>query len=573
MANGTTTPTDATNIVGTGAGSGNGVDADDRGHSSADMDGLAYGQSSLSGQRRREVIQLMTQEMRALGYIAAAKALEDESGYSLEQPEVTRYRRAILSGDWDTAGELLDRLAVEGGNRSIIRFLTYEQKYLELLEARDLTGALAVLRTELSTLDHDPPRLHKLSSFIMCPTAESLKEHADWDGAAGQSRYLLLQNVQKYISASVMIAERRLEQLLDQALELQRDRCVYHNSDMHDATLFEDHVCSAHNLPITLLHVFENHEDEVWYVAFSHNGKYLASSSKDGRTIVWNVETFKVSTILRGHQDAVAFAAWSPDDSRILTCGNDKRLKMWDAARGVELLNLHAHTSSVTACAWLPNGKTFVSGSVDKSLILWSIDGRMLHKWTGARVADLCISRDGKRLVVATQDMMFKIYDMDSLQEIGQIPEEGPITSVTISADGKYIICNTSSQEVHLWDLEKQRLLKKYLGQQQGKFVIRSTLGGYNESFLVSGNSKAYMWHRATGKLVHVLEGHQATVNSVAWNPVRHNLLATSSDDKTVRLWASRSYSDSKPPPATEARATSTPEALSPMANASAFMF
>ncbi|CAG8461355.1 8445_t:CDS:2, partial [Ambispora leptoticha] len=123
----------------------------------------------------------------------------------------------------------------------------------------------------------------------MCSNAEDLKRRAEWDGASGTSRQKLLLELQKYISPAIMVPEHRLETLLEQATAFQRMSCIYHNTDEY-ISLYSDHICDRSQFPMETTHVFRQHTDEVWYVVFSNNGKYLASASKDKTAIIWSLE-------------------------------------------------------------------------------------------------------------------------------------------------------------------------------------------------------------------------------------------------------------------------------------------
>jgi WD40 repeat protein len=146
------------------------------------------------------------------------------------------------------------------------------------------------------------------------------------------------------------------------------------------------------------------------------------------------------------------------------------------------------------------------------------------------------VTNDGKYLVAVCHEKKIRIYDLEEMKELGSIQETESITSLCLSGDDKYALVNLSSQEIHLWNLHEKRLVRKYMGQKQGRFVIRSSFGGLTETFVVSGSedSKIYVWNREHALLLDVLTGHSATVNSVA----AHGLyLASASDDKSIRIW------------------------------------
>lgn len=100
----------------------------------------------------------------------AAKTLEQDSGIALESDTVTRFRAAILAGDWSLAESLLTMLPGSDDpatfNIGQALFLIRQQKFLELLEAQKTMKALHVLRNELTPLGQSIDRLHHLSRYV-----------------------------------------------------------------------------------------------------------------------------------------------------------------------------------------------------------------------------------------------------------------------------------------------------------------------------------------------------------------------------------------------------------------------
>ncbi|KAI9341260.1 WD40-repeat-containing domain protein [Zopfochytrium polystomum] len=465
------------------------------------------------------------------------ETLQRESGLVYEAPPISDFKNALMAGDWTVVESLLPVMQIPARFEKDVLFLVKRQKYLELLEQNNLRMALMVLRGEVSSVCADQEKLHKLSSLIMCGSVEDLMEQAQWDGINGKSRLLLLMELQNYISTSIMIPERRLETLIEQALDLQRMNCLYHNQN-GDVSLFADHTCSRAQFPCKTRHVLDQHKDEVWFVAFSPDGRFLASASKDGTGIVWDASDFGTFQTLTGHSGPLACLSWSLNSRVILTGSNDKTLRTWDVESGKCLRTFASHLDFVSSCAWLPDGQHFVSSSVDKNIFLWSVKGQILHKWTGLRVSDLVIPPLGG-VMITIADRRIRMYSLTTKEEVGSIIEQDSITSAVVSQDSKALLLNLSgSQEIHLWDLETKRLVKKFAGHKQGLFVIRSCFGGFKQNFVLSGSedSSVYIWNRDLQELVEVLKGHTGCVNSISWN-ARHNIFASASDDHTIRIW------------------------------------
>ena len=95
-----------------------------------------------------------------------------------------------------------------------------------------------------------------------------------------------------------------------------------------------------------------------------------------------------------------------------------------------------------------------------------------------------------------------------------------------------------------MWDLKDRVLVRRFQGNVQNKFMNYSCFGGVAENFIVSGSEDArvYIWHTKKEHPICVLEGHARTVTCVSWNPVVHGLIASASDDGTVRIWGPSHY-------------------------------
>lgn len=178
--------------------------------------------------------------------------------------------------------------------------------------------------------------------------------------------------------------------------------------------------------------------------------------------------------------------------------------------------------------------------------------------WQGDfRVQDCAITPDGRRLIAADVEEKIHVYDFLTHEEEYCLALKSKPTSVAVSKDSRHMLVNLSEGQIQLIDIDTTDVIRRFQGQKQGSFVIRSAFGGAAENFVVSGSegksfyvtlcscffahcskdSRVYVWHKENGTLVETLEGHIAgCVNAISWNPTNPGLFASAGDDCLVRM-------------------------------------
>ncbi|MCZ8026033.1 MAG: hypothetical protein O9332_11605, partial [Microcystis sp. LE19-10.1B] len=281
------------------------------------------------------------------------------------------------------------------------------------------------------------------------------------------------------------------------------------------------------------------HNDGVWSVSFSSDGKTLATGSEDKTIKLWNVETGQEIRTLKGHDWFVNSVSFSPDGKTLVSGSGDNTIKLWNVETGQEIRTLKGHDSAVYSVNFSPDGKTLVSGSEDKTIKLWNVEtGQEIRTLKGhdSTVISVNFSPDGKTLVSGSGDNTIKLWNGSTGQEIRTLSGPNDIVwSVSFSPDGKTLASSSEDKTIKLWNVETGKEIRTLKGHDRDVTSVNFSPDGKT---LVSGSgdNTIKLWNVETGQEIGTLRGHNGIVSSVSFSS-DGKTLASSSYDNTIKLW------------------------------------
>jgi eukaryotic-like serine/threonine-protein kinase len=300
-----------------------------------------------------------------------------------------------------------------------------------------------------------------------------------------------------------------------------------------------------------LLNTWPAHDFPVSALAFSPGGGRLATASLDRRAKLWET---KIGKLLHEflHNGNVLGVAFSRDGRLLVTSGEDKALRLWDTTTGREVLALHGHTDSSGCVTFSPDGLRLASASMDGTIRVWDAtplqgneNQETFFAEHGEEIRTLAMCPDGEKIISAGHGGRVKIWAARNGQPILDFAAHRlMVWSVAWHPDGQRLATAGSDGPqlaIRVWDARtgQQRVS---IAAENGNFAVPFTVVAFSPKRdgreLVSGtqNGAIQVWDASTGQPIGTLGSHEREIRGLIFSPDGKRL-ASASGDGWVKLW------------------------------------
>ena len=235
---------------------------------------------------------------------------------------------------------------------------------------------------------------------------------------------------------------------------------------MHDSET-KEHLRTLNNFP----------PQGSQYVTLSPVGETIAYTNDDSTVSLWDAKTEQRLQTFKGHSNHVRCIAYSSDGKWLATGGYDKTVRLWNVNTGKQHQILSGHADCATSVAFSPDGKYILSGDVRNSLRLWEAktgklirtlsDIRNEDTWMGF-VSNVVFSPDGK-LIAGAGGMSSHLWDAETGEHLRVL--SGPRTSYS-GHGGPWVLFSPNPDDrivasvcmgiIQLWDLDTRKLVRTF---------------------------------------------------------------------------------------------------------------
>lgn len=256
----------------------------------------------------------------------------------------------------------------------------------------------------------------------------------------------------------------------------------------------------------SIMHIFDsiNEEDFDCQVAFSPNGRFVASGTCNGNLRLWEVCSGNHVWTRKAHRDKITSLEFSPQGSLVATASSDYTVQLWDAKAGNPVRRFTNHTSTLSHVSFSPDGLILASASTDGTVYLWESPTETEHYHgeedsEAKSVRSLVSSEDGKLIAAVHADGGMELWKISTGCPILESHPYEHVRKVEISPDGSRLaITQSTDNAIYLWNVAKGGKEHKLCGHRA---PVESLVFSKDSRALLSATYKdVRLWNTRTGK-------------------------------------------------------------------------
>jgi WD40 repeat protein len=288
--------------------------------------------------------------------------------------------------------------------------------------------------------------------------------------------------------------------------------------------------------------ILEGHTSYVNCIAISADGKWLASGSQDKDLRLWDVETGKERRRFQGHSAPIERLALSPDGTVLASSCHGGTLRLWDTEMGKEIRSLPIDKGyRVLAMTFTPDSKHFAfNNRSDQGIQLVDVaEGKLIRTFLGHKdaVNQLIFSADGATLFSAGSDHTIRAWDVPSGKERRRYGDEKmTVRCLALAPDGKTLTYGTYDDGlVHIWDIAADKeLIPPWKGH---RYCVVSIAYSPDSKRVAIGRDTIAIHETATGKRLNPSTESESRVQQIEYSPDGKLLAVSRQDEEAVEVW------------------------------------